>query len=125
MSNRLMAGLWRYMLGVPQVLWEKQIEKAVRKVKRNTAFMSREHRLVHHFVVREMPRLGGAVPLELIARELALTPEGTEEILRDLEKRLTFLCRNSQGEVTWAYPVTVEKTPHAITFHSGEHLYAA
>ena len=33
MQNKLMAGVWRYMLGVPPFLWEKQIEKAERKVK--------------------------------------------------------------------------------------------
>jgi len=46
-------------------------------------------------------------------------------ILVDLEKYLFFLVRNGQGEVTWAYPITVEKTPHALTFSSGERLYAA
>ena len=125
MRNKLMAGVWRYMLGVPPFLWEKQIEKAVQKVKRSTGFMSLEHRLVHHFAVREMPRVGGAVPPELVAQELALTLERATEILRDLERRLTFLYRNSEGQVIWAYPVTVEKTPHSITFHSGERLYAA
>ncbi len=58
MRNKLMAGVWRYIVGVPPFLWEKQIEKSVAKVKRATEFMTPEHRLVHHFVVREMPRLG-------------------------------------------------------------------
>jgi len=120
-----MAGVWRYMLGVPPFLWEKQIEKAVHKVKRSTAFMSQEHRSVHHFVVREMPRLGKPVPPELVARELGLTAERTTEILTDLERSLTFLYRNSEGHVLWAYPVTVEQTPHAVSFSSGEQLYAA
>jgi hypothetical protein len=46
-------------------------------------------------------------------------------MLQDLERRLTFLWRNSDGQVIWAYPVTVETTPHAVTFHTGEQLYAA
>ena len=54
MRNKLMAGVWRYIVGVPPFLWEKQIEKSVAKVKRATGFMTPEHRLVHHFVVREM-----------------------------------------------------------------------
>jgi hypothetical protein len=108
MRNKLMAGVWRYMLGVPPFLWEKQIEKAVRKVERSTAFMSQKHRLVHHFVVREMPRLGRPVPSELVARELNLTAERVAEILTDLERRLTFLYRNNDGQVVWAYPGTVE-----------------
>jgi hypothetical protein len=125
MQNKLMTGVWRYMLGVPPFLWEKQIQKAERKVKRSTGFMTPEHRSVHHFVVREMPRLGRPIPQELASQELSLTSERVSDILRDLEKRLTFLYTNSDGQVTWAYPVTVEKTPHSMTFHSGEQLYAA
>jgi hypothetical protein len=46
-------------------------------------------------------------------------------ILDDLEKHMTFLFRNQAGEVVWAYPVTVEKTPHRVTFDTGETIYAA
>jgi hypothetical protein len=38
---------------------------------------------------------------------------------------MTFLFRNEQGSVTWAYPVTVDQTPHRVTFSSGEQVYAA
>ena len=38
---------------------------------------------------------------------------------------MTFLFRNSQGAVTWAYPVTVEPTPHRVAFSTGEEVYAA
>ncbi len=125
MRNKLMAGVWRYILGVPPFLWERQIEKAKQKVNRSIRFMTQEHRLVHYFVVREMPRVGGPIPPETVARELALPLARTKEILEDLEKHLTFLYRNEKGKVTWAYPVTVEKTPHAVAFGSGEQLYAA
>ena len=47
------------------------------------------------------------------------------EILDGLEKHMTFLFRNDRGEVTWAYPVTVDETPHQVTFSTGEQLYAA
>ena len=125
MSNKLMAGVWRYVLGVPPFLWEKQIERAVRKVEGSTRFMSREHRLVHHYVVRELPRYGEPIPPDVVALELDLDLERTVEILEDLEKHLTFVYRYAEGKVVWAYPVTVEKTPHSITFDSGENLYAA
>ena len=125
MPNKLMAGVWRLMVGVPPFLWEKQIEKAKHKVNRSIRFMSQEHRLVHHFVVREMPRVGGPISAEMVARELDIPLERIRELLQELEEHLTFLVKNSQGEVVWAYPVTVEKTPHAITFGSGEQLYAA
>ena len=125
MSNKLMAGVWRFMVGVPPHLWEKRIEKSRQKVKQATAFMTPEHRLVHHFVVREMPRIGAPVPAETVARDLAIPLERVRQILGDLEERLTFLFRNDQGQVVWAYPVTVAKTPHSITFNTGEQLFAA
>jgi hypothetical protein len=125
MRNKLMAGVWRYVLGVPPLLWEKQIDRAVRKVERSTAFMSAEHRSVHHYVVRELPRYNKPIPPELVAQELSLAPERVTRILEDLERHLTFVYRNDEGRVIWAYPVTVERTPHSITFSSGEQLHAA
>ncbi len=125
MRNKLMAGIWRYVVGVPPLLWEKEIKKAKEKAKRSTGFMTPEHRLIHHFIVREMPRLGRPVPRELVAEALALPVQRVSEIIDDLEKHLTFLYSNSDGDVSWAYPVTVDKTPHSITFHTGERLYAA
>ena len=38
-------------------------------------------------------------------------------ILDDLERHLTFLYRNPEGAVAWAYPVTVEPTPHRVTLN--------
>jgi hypothetical protein len=38
---------------------------------------------------------------------------------------MTFICRNDEGMAVWAYPVTVEKTPHRLTFSTGEQIYAA
>ncbi|MDD5711734.1 MAG: hypothetical protein PHY31_03125 [Smithellaceae bacterium] len=125
MKNKLMLGLWRYMLSVPPFLWEKQIAKAKEKFAAHLAFMSAEHREVHHFVVRELPRLGRPLAPDAIALALHLPVPRVIAILDDLEEHLTFLFRNNQGEVAWAYPVTVEKTPHRVTFHAGERLYAA
>ncbi|MGB6066369.1 MAG: hypothetical protein WBG50_16320 [Desulfomonilaceae bacterium] len=125
MRNKLMAGVWRYILGVPPFLWEKQIQRAVRKVERSTRFMTAQHRQVHHYVAKELPRYGRPMPPDLVARELNLASGRLVEILEDLERHLTFVYRDKEGKVIWAYPVTVEKTPHSLTFHSGEELYAA
>ena len=38
---------------------------------------------------------------------------------------MTFLFRNAQGAVTWAYPVTVEPRRTASPFSTGEQIYAA
>jgi hypothetical protein len=87
--------------------------------------MSKEHHLVRNFVVKEMSIAGEPLSPVYIAQKLGLPLERTEVILGELEKHLTFLFRNEHGAVIWAYPVTVEKTPHHITFSTGEQLYAA
>jgi hypothetical protein len=89
------------------------------------AFMTAEHHLVRDFVVREMPRFNRPLPPELIAAELGLPLERVCSILDELERNMTFLFRNPERAVTWAYPVTVDKTPHQVTFSTGEKLHAA
>jgi hypothetical protein len=125
MKDKLMLGLWRYMLKVPPFLWEKQIPKAKKKFEAENSFMSKEHGLVYHFVVRELPYTGKPLSPEYIANKLNLSINRVKIILDDLEKRMTFLFRNKKGEVVWAYPVTVDQTPHHLTFNTGEQLYAA
>ncbi len=125
MKDKLMLGLWRYMLKVPPSLWEKQIYKAKKKFEAENSFMSKEHGFVHHFAVRELPHAGKSLSPEFVANSLNLPIDRVKIILGDLEKRMTFLFRNKKGEVVWAYPVTVDKTPHHLTFSTGEQLYAA
>lgn len=126
MQDSLMRGLWRFMVEVPPSLWKGQVEKKAREKAANALDGSHpETRRVHHHVVARMPAVGAPIPPELVAEELGLPLELTGKILDDLEKRLTFLWRNDKGEIIWAYPVTVEKTPHAITLDTGEKLHAA
>jgi hypothetical protein len=87
--------------------------------------LSSEHHLVRYFVVRELPRIGAPIPPEMIAEELSLPLGRTQEILDELEQKLFFLVRDEQGSVRWAYPVTVDPTPHRLQFSTGERLYAA
>ena len=125
MRNKLMLGLWRYIITMPPFLWQKQIAKGKRKYEKVHASLPEEYRLIHHFVVRELPYAGKPLSPELISDKLCLPADRVKTALDYLEKRMTFLYRNKTGEVVWAYPVTVEKTPHKITFNTGEQLYAA
>ena len=124
MNNTLLLGVWRMMISVPPVLWQSQLAKET-QAQSDLAFMSAEHDRVRDFVVREMPRFNRPLPPELIAAELQLPLERVGFILDELERNMTFLFRNEAGAVTWAYPVTVDKTPHQVAFSSGEKLYAA
>ena len=125
MSNKLMLGLWRYIIKVPPYLWQKQIAQGKRKFEKVHGTLSEEKRLIHHFVVKELPCIGKPLSPELISDKLGFPADRVKDALDSLEKRMTFLYRNGDGDVIWAYPVTVEKTPHKITFDTGEQLYAA
>lgn len=125
MKNSIMLGIRRYILKVPPFLLEKQRAKGKEKMMANLAFMTPEHRKIHHYVVRQLPVSGEPLAPLSIAEVLSIKPERVIEILNDLEEHMTFLFRNDRGEVVWAYPVTVEKTPHFVTFHTGEQVYAA
>jgi hypothetical protein len=125
MKNKLMIGFWRYMINFPRFLWKKEIAEAKKKFQAELGFMSSEHRLVHHFVVKELPYAGQPLSPAVVAEKLNLSVDRVNVILDDLEKHMTFLFRDNHGRVVWAYPVTVEKTPHHVTFDTGEELYAA
>jgi len=125
MSNKLMSGFWRIMLQIPPSLWKKQIQRMRKKIQAEIGFMTDEHRRVHHFIVRELPREGHPISMERISNGLEMNPARVEQIVAELEDHMTFLVRNREGNVHWAYPVTVEPTPHHLTFSTGEQLYAA
>lgn len=105
--------------------WEEGLAAVPGHVAAGLAFMTDEHHRVRNFVVRELPRVGSPLAPEFIAGSLNLTVVRAKVILDELEKHMTFLFRNEQGAVAWAYPVTVDPTPHRIRFGAGESLYAA
>ena len=124
MSDRLLMGLGRYMLPIPGLLWKRQVLATARRIQKGLRFMTEEHHLVRDFVVRELPGAGEPLAPEFIAGKLGLGLERVQGILNQLEKRLIFLFSNEQGAVTWAYPVTVDTTPHHATFSTGEEAYS-
>lgn len=125
MTEKLWTGMGRFMVPVPAFIWKRQVRGNAQAIGKRLGFMSEEHHLVREFAVRELPGVGGPMSPELIAEGLGLPRQQVAGILGDLEKNLTFLCRNEAGAVEWAYPVTTHETPHQITFKSGERLYSA
>jgi hypothetical protein len=90
------------------------------------AFMTPAHHAIRNFVVEQLPRNAGK-PLSAasIARALAFQPALVAELLEELEKHLFFLVRNSRGDVSWAFPVTSDRTPHRLRFSTGERIFGA
>jgi hypothetical protein len=106
-------------------MWQEHVSKAGHDTKAGLSFMSEEHHLIRNFVVAELPRVGVPLSPDLIATRLNLPDARVISLLDDLEKHMTFLFRNEQGAVTWAYPVTIDRTPHHLSFSTGEQVYAA
>ena len=123
--NRVLLGLGRHMIPVPWALFCWLVPRQAARSRRVVGSLPEQHRRVHHYVVRELPRLGRPMAPELVADSLALPLAEVVAILDDLERRKIFLFRPGGREVAWAYPVTVEPTPHHLAFSSGEQLYAA
>ena len=120
MKDNLLLGLWRYTLPIPSLIWRKQVRGAA-----HLDFMAEDHHRVRNFVVTELPRVGKPLSREFIAGELGLPLTRVTDILDELERHMTFLFRNEEGDVAWAYPVTVDATPHHVSFSTGERINAA
>ena len=125
MSETVLLGQGRDMAELPRNTWEAHLSNVPQHTKSRLSFMSEEHHRVRDFVVSDLPSTGKPIQPKLISQRLKLTVVRVNTILGELEGNLFFLVRNSQGAVTWAYPVTVEKTPHELTFSTGERLYGA
>jgi len=125
MAEHILVGRGDRFIEIPRRAWESHFDNAREHSSQRLAFMSDAHHRVRYYVVRQLPLLGQAIPPAMIAAALSLSTPEVIAILDDLEEHLTFLFRNTAGEVAWAYPVTVEQTPHQIRFSSGERLYGA
>jgi hypothetical protein len=125
MKDGLLMGVGRKMVPVPSAVWKGHVSKSAEHGRARLGFMSEVHQRVRDFVVLEMPRAGKALSREYIAQRVGLSQERVQAILDDLEKNLTFLYRSDGKSVNWAYPVTVDSTPHHVTFSTGEEIYAA
>ncbi len=124
MSDAIRLGLGRWMIPIPGVLWRRMVRANARQASNSLQFMTPDHHRVRDFAVERLLRAGRPLSPDEIARTLQLAPERVAEILDDLERHLTFLFRRSGRDVIWAYPVTVEETPHRAIASTGEEAYS-
>jgi hypothetical protein len=120
MDDQLLMGLWRCVFPIPPQIWRRIIKGDV-----NLGFMSADHHRVRNLVVEAIPREGKPLTPAWISQKLVLSLPRVIEILDELERNMTFLFRNPAGAVSWAYPVTTDKTPHYLTFSTGEQVHSA
>lgn len=125
MMKSVLIGKGNEIEEMPQTTWEQQLEPVPELQAARLAFMTDEHHAVRYFVVKELIRQGRPLEPTLISSRLDLPEPLVVEILDELEKNLLFLVRNDDGAVSWAFPVTVDRTPHRLSFSTGERLYGA
>lgn len=105
--------------------WKAQLANLPAHFAARLAFLTPEHHLVRDFAVRELPRENRPIKVERLAATLGLPLPKVRAIVDELERHLFFLVRNESGEISWAFPVTAEQTPHRLRFSSGERTYGA
>ena len=121
----VLLGFRRHMVPIPEALFRRAAKSDAGKTHRLLGGLDDQQRRVHHFVVRDLPRLAEPMPPEHIAAALEMDVDRVIEIVDELERRLIFLFRPGGRDVVWAYPVTVAETPHWMAFSTGERLNAA
>lgn len=122
--DNIRIGISRFMVPVPGFIWKGQLPSKARQLTASTRFMSPEHRFVRRYAAEGLARTGRPLPPESIAEGTGLPLERVTALLDDLQQHLTFLFRNEEGAVTWAYPLTVDQTPHHVSLSTGESMYA-
>jgi hypothetical protein len=125
MRDYVLLGRGRQVQAVPQEKWKQHLVDVPEHSRSMLRFMTEAHHQVRYFVVRELAQMGRPIEPGFIAERLKLPLGQVGDILDELEKKLFFLARNEQRAVSWAYPVTVEPTPHRLNFSTGERLYGA
>jgi hypothetical protein len=125
MEEKILLGRDQKILEVPQAAWKQHLTQIPQHSQSRLNFMTDAHHQIRYFVVKELVNRQKPIEPELISEKLDMPLEQVIPILEELEGKLFFLVRNERGAVAWAYPLTVEATPHKLNFASGERLYAA
>jgi hypothetical protein len=125
MEEKILLGRDQKILEVPQAAWKQHLTQIPQHSQSRLKFMTDAHLQIRYFVVKELVNRQKPIEPELISEKLDMPLEQVIPILEELEGKLFFLVRNERGAVAWAYPLTVEATPHKLNFASGERLYAA
>ena len=124
-SSHLLVGSGRNIRSVADDAFANSVKGLPERMASRLAFMSREHHAVRDFVVSELPRENRPIAPSHISRVLRLPAERVAAILAELEKNLFFLVRDAAGNVSWAFPVTNSRTPHRLSFSTGEKIFGA
>jgi hypothetical protein len=124
-SGHIIVGKGQELRRIPDDAFQSAMDRLPEHMAKRLAFMSSDHHTVRDFVVREMPRQSRPLSPRQIASVTAIDISRVSTILLELEKTLFFLVRNSEGNVSWAFPVTTDQTAHRLSFSTGDRTYGA
>jgi hypothetical protein len=125
-ANTLLVGSRETINRVPDAGFKAALAKIPERFAARLAFMTPEHHLVRNFAVREMPYENGRpIKVDRIAATLGLPLARVHDIVGELERHLFFLVRNEVGDISWAFPVTTDATPHRLKLSTGECAHGA
>jgi hypothetical protein len=125
MSSDILVGVGRDVRSLPDSAFVQSVKNLPARMQSRLAFMSRDHHTVRDFVVRELPRQDRPISPVRIAQTTDLNVQTVSAVLTELERNLFFLVRDAEGNVSWAFPVTTSRTPHRLTFSTGEKTFGA
>ena len=125
MAEKVILGKGRHFEEIPRDSWEEKVAIESQHVPAVLDFMTNDHHLVRNLVVEEIARTEKPISAGGISAKLDMPHSKVIAILDDLERNLFFLVRDSRHDVSWAFPVTAETTPHKLTFNTGERPHAA
>ena len=125
-ANTLLVGSGKIINRVPDDSFKAALAKIPESFAARLAFMTPEHHSVRNFAVREIPYDSGRpIKVNRLAATLGLPLSKAQSIVEDLERHLFFLVRNEAGDISWAFPVTTDPTPHRLQFSTGERAHGA
>ena len=125
MIEQILIGQGDSIRELPRPEWERQFRQVPEHAQNRLDFMSEDHHRVRRLAVMDLAKQGRPLEPDYFVEHLEIDHGRVVEILNELERNLFFLVRNADGAVSWAYPVTVDHTPHSLTFSTGERLYGA
>ncbi len=125
MRDHVLLGRDRQIQVLSRAAWESEVVRAPAVCAERLRFMGPEHHRVRYFVVEELARRNRPLSIGTISQALELAPEAVAGLVDEFERNLFFLVRNEDGEVSWCYLVTADRTPPCLTFRTGECLHCA
>jgi hypothetical protein len=117
-------GFSRWTLSVPSLFRERQMAAVIQDFDRGLRGLTDDHRLVHRLLVLWLIKTKRPAEIIEVAEKMKLTIDRAAEIIAGLDRNTGLLRRNTDGAVTGAYPVTLDKERGRLVLSTGDEVGA-